>query len=378
MVVLFSASWKYSLQIYGSATEIFVRQFWFLGLGVVVAFGAAILNYHYWAKLAIPLMVITVVSLLVVLVVQDERHGAVRSLMGGSIQPSELAKLAIIIYLSAWLHNRRDQLQDIWLALFPLGVILGLIGSFIIMQPDLSALITIVFLGIMLFFLAGGDLRQILVLGSFGGAVGWVVLQSGIFATGKDRMDSFMAGLRDPLQASDHVQRSLEAFVRGGWFGQGIGKATAKLTVLPFPHTDSIFAVVGEETGVVGASVLVVLFALFLWRGLAIAHKAPDLLGALLAAGLTFWITMEAMVNMAVMVGLLPFAGNALPFVSAGGSNRVVTLAAIGILLNISRLSERSREEEQGFSEIVDLRRRDWRGSVPRTRRSPGPGARQG
>jgi cell division protein FtsW len=374
MVMLFSASWKYSLDLYGSPTTIFTRQLGLLGLGVIGAIGATMLNYHYWGKLALPLMFLTIVLLVAVLIVQDERHGAVRSLFGGSIQPSELAKLAIIVYLSAWLYNRRDQLKDIWFALVPLGVILGLVGSFILMQPDLSALLTVVILGMMLFFLAGGDLRQVLVVGGFGGFVGWLVLQSGIFATGKDRMDSFLAGLRDPFQASDHVQRSLEAFVRGSWFGQGIGKGTAKLTVLPFPHTDSIFAVIGEETGVIGASIVVVLFAILMWRGLRIALRAPDLLGALLAAGLTFWITLEAMVNMAVMVGLLPFAGNALPFVSAGGSNRIVTLAAIGILLNISRLTEKSTVEEQTFGAIIDLRRRDWRGSVPRSRRSSSAG----
>jgi cell division protein FtsW len=374
MIALFSASWLYSLADYGSPTVIFTRQLGWLGLGVVVGTALFFLDYHRWKYLALPLMLGTIGLLGLVLVVQDERHGAVRSLMGGSIQPSELAKLALIIYLSVWLFNRREILRDAKLALAPLAVILGLIGAFIAAQPDLSALITVGVLGIMLLFLAGGDIKQIVLVLGPGSVIGYLILESGIFATGKERMDSYLAGLRDPLQASDHVQRSMEAFIRGGWFGQGIGNSTAKLTVLPFPHTDSIFAVIGEEAGVIGAAAMVLLFALIVWRGLVIARRAPDMLGTLLAAGLSFWIAMEALVNMAVMVGLLPFAGNALPLVSSGGSNRVVTLAAIGIILNISRLSEKSREEELGKRAVVDLRGGDWRRRVSSPRRSPGAG----
>ena len=175
-----------------------------------------------------------------------------------------------------------------------------------------------------------------------------------------------MAGLRDPIQGSYHVRRALEAFVKGGWFGLGIGNSDTKLTGLPVPPTDSIFAVVGEETGVFGATVLVALYVVFLWRGLAIARRAPDILGSLMAAGLTLWISMEAFINMAVMVNLAPFAGNALPFISAGGSNLIVSLAAVGILMNISRLSlQRKEANEKVFDAVVDLRRRDRRRRVP-------------
>jgi cell division protein FtsW len=158
--------------------------------------------------------------------------------------------------------------------------------------------------------------------------------------------------------------------VNGGWFGVGIGNARTKLTGLPVPPTDSIFAVVGEETGVIGAAALVGLYVTILWRGLGIARRAPDQLGTLLAAGLSLWLAMEAFVNMAVMLNLLPFAGNALPFISAGGSNLVVSFVAIGILMNISRLSDRVKQEEgRSFVAVVDLRRRNRRRSVPRTRR---------
>jgi cell division protein FtsW len=375
MVFLFSASWRYSLLEHGSPYTVFLRQLLWLSVGLGVAAFLVWMDYRHWQKLALPLMGATIFGLLAVIFLQEERHGAVRTLFGGSYQPSELAKLAIILYLSVWLYNRRDQLRDFSLGLVPMGVILGVVGALIAVQPDLSALITIMLLGIILFFLAGGELLQIGFVLVTGLSAGWLLLRTPFLRVGLYRIETFLAGLQNPFEASAHVQRAMEAFVQGGWFGAGIGKSISKLTVLPFPHTDSIFAVIGEETGVFGASIMVLLYAFILWRGMLIAQRAPDKLGSLLAAGLILWITLEALINMAGIVGLMPFAGNALPLVSSGGSNRLVTLAAIGILLNISRLSERNREEEERtFSAVVDLRRRDWRGGEPRSRRPSNPG----
>lgn len=365
LLMVFSASWEYSFAEDGSPTSIFIRQFIYMLLGCAIAAFLAWMDYRTWRKLAIPAMALTIGSLVGVLIVNDVRHNAVRTLFSGSIQPSELAKLVIVIYLAVWLFAKREQLNDKWFGLIPLAAILGFIGGLIFLQPDLSAVLTIVLLGGIMFFLAGGDLRQIAILMVVGIIVGTFVVQ--ISPTGQARVEGFLVALKDPTKASYHVQRSLEAFVKGGWFGVGIGKADTKLTGLPVPHTDSIFAVVGEETGVIGAAVLVLLYCLLLWRGMLIARRAPDGLGSLLAAGLTLWIVMEAFINMAVMVNLLPFAGNALPFISAGGSNLVVSLAGIGILLNISRATEKNKEiEEKSFSAVIDLRRRDRGGSVSR------------
>jgi cell division protein FtsW len=372
LLMVFSASWEYSFVVDGSPTSIFLRQVIFLGAGGLVAIFLAGFDYHYWQKLAVPLVFVSMVALVSVLFLGDERHGAVRSLAGGSVQPSEAAKLIIVIYLSVWLYAKRDQLGDIGFGLLPLGGILGIFGGLIYMQPDLSAVITIILLGGVLFFLAGADMRQIAVLVVLTVVVGgFIVFFS---ATGSDRWGSFVPGLKDPTQASYHVRRSFEAFVKGGWFGVGIGKADTKLTGLPVPHTDSIFAVVGEETGVIGSVTLVILYGLLVWRGLNIARRAPDGMGALLASGLTVWLALEAFVNMGVMVGLLPFAGNALPFISAGGSNLMVSLAAIGLLFNVSRLSEKTKEvEERSYSAVVNMRGRDWRRRVSSSRRSTGP-----
>ncbi len=290
---------------------------------------------------------------------------------GGSVQPSELAKLVTILYLSVWLYSKREFLHDIQLGLFPLAFILGSIGGLIYLQPDLSAAMTIFILGGLLFFLAGGDLRQIILFCVVALVAGWLVVQ--FSSTGRARLASYLAGLKDPLKSSDHVLWSLESVYRGKWFGVGIGNATTKLIGLPFAATDSIFAVLVEELGLFGAFALIGLYGIVLWRGLKIASKAPDLLGSVMAAGLTFWIVIEAVINMSMMVGLFPLAGNALPFISAGGSNLISSLAAIGILLSISRQSGKKApvesEERRTYSATVDLRRRDRRRSVSRTRR---------
>jgi cell division protein FtsW len=276
------------------------------------------------------------------------------------------------LYLSVWLYAKRDLLHDISLGLFPLGVILGVIGGLIYQQPDLSAAATVLIIGGLLFFLAGGELKQIFFLLVIAITAGWLVVQ--ISPTGHERVAEFLTGLKDPTQASYHVQRSFGAIVNGGWFGVGIGRAQSKLTGLPVPPTDSIFAVIVEELGVFGAIFLIGLYAMIIWRGLVIARRAPDMLGTLLATGLVIWIGLEASINMTVMVGLLPFAGNALPFVSAGGSNLVSSLAAIGILLNISRQRGVISNEEEGrsYSAAVNLRGWNRRRRVPRPRRVPG------
>jgi cell division protein FtsW len=293
-------------------------------------------------------------------------------LFDGSYQPSEVAKLVAVIYLSVWLYAKRGSLHDVTFGLIPLGVILGSIGGLIYLQPDLSAAGTVLILGGLLFFLAGADIKQISFLLVLALAIGWLIVQ--FSATGQDRVGSFIAGLKDPTDASYHVQRSLEAMIKGGVFGVGLGQADTKLTGLPFAPTDSIFAVISEELGLFGAVLLMGLYAALIWRGLVIARRAPDMLGTLLAAGVTFWIGVEALINMAVMVGLMPFAGNALPFISAGGSNLVATLCAIGIMLNISRQSSevaRSEANEwRSFGAVIDLRWRNRRRSISRARRS--------
>ncbi len=368
--MLYSASWDFSFAAYdGDAMYMFNRQLMWLGLGSTIALFLAFFDYHHWRRLIVPAMAFTILMLITVLVMSEIRFNARRAIFAGSVQPSELAKLISIIYLAVWLYAKRDLLQDISLGLIPLGVILGIVGGLIYQQPDLSAAGTVLMLGGLLFFLAGGDLKQIGVLLLIASVAAWIV--ASISLTGQERISDFVAGIKDPLQASYHVRRSFEAIVNGGWFGVGIGNSLSKVTGLPVPPTDSIFAVVVEELGWFGAVALIALYGLLVWRGFVIARRAPDMLGTLLASGLVLWVGMEALINMAVMVGLLPFAGNALPFISSGGSSLVTTLAAIGILFNISRqaslATNTSDDEWRTYSAVTHLRWWNGRRGVPRT-----------
>jgi len=368
LLMVYSASWDASILKTddSSPTYYFNLQLLWLAIGLVSAAITTWLDYHKWQFFSLPMMGITVFLLIGLLLVGESDLGSVRAMYGESIRPAELAKLVIILYLSVWLIARRDQLNTWNLGLAPLTAILGLVGGLIMLQPDLSAALTVVMLGGLLFFLAGSNLRQILVLLIgvliIGGSLAWLVSD-----TGRTRITDYLSGLRNIQESSDHVRYSLAAFVKGGLVGVGVGKSNVKHVGLPIPHTDSIFAVVGEETGILGAAGLVCLYLLFLWRSLVISQRAPDMLGKLIAAGIGFWITIEAMFNMAAMLGLVPFLGNVLPFMSYGGSNLIITLTGIGILLNIGRLSnQKDKERTQPFHAVVDLRGRHGRRRIPR------------
>lgn len=370
LIMVFSASPDFSLTQHGDPWHIFFRQVLWVFMGSIVAYVLSRIDYHYWRSLILPVMFGTLALLVAVLLVGDERLGSIRGLIEGSIQPSELAKVATVIYLAVWLHSKREQFHDITWGLLPMAVILGMIGGLIYLQPDLSATATVFVLGGLLFFLAGGDLRQIIFLFVVALVVGILVVQ--VSATGRDRIGSYLNGIQNPLDASYHVRRSLEAIVKGGWFGVGIGRADTKYLGLPLAATDSIFAVIAEELGIMGALGTILLYAGIVWRGLRIAAKAPDVLGNLLATGLTFWLATEAAINILVMVGLMPFAGNALPFISAGGSSMTVSLMAIGVLLNVSRQQkpQTAQTERREFGAVLDLRGRNRRRGVSRTSRS--------
>ncbi len=370
LLMVFSASWDLSILMGKSPTYIFSRQILWVLLGVVVAVIASFVDYHIYQKILVPMWLGTLGLLFAVLIVnQTSGSDVARMLVGNSIQPSELAKAVIIIYLSFWLHRRMDSLNDVQIAYIPLVIILGVTFGLIMLQRDLSAALTVLLIGGILFFLAGGNWKIIMLVIVFAIIVGLPLIY--IYPKGRVRIDSYITSLNNPLESSYHIQRSLEAVIKGGWFGVGIGQADTKSTGLPLAPTDTIFAVLAEETGILGGAVMVILFSLFIWRGLVIARRAPDQLGSLLAFGLTAWIGIEAMMNMAVVVGLLPFTGNALPFISAGGSSMVVTLTSIGIIMNISRMSNKGKSTERSPNRaVVDLRGRNGRGSVSRFNRS--------
>jgi cell division protein FtsW len=278
-----------------------------------------------------------------------------------------MAKLALIIYLAVWMDSKGDRLSRTGYGLAPLIMIVGLVGGLILLQPDLSAGFTVVIVAVVMFYLAGADMRQITAMGVGGGALAFVLVR--VTQVGQDRWDKYIGGLVDLESASYHVQQSLQSFYNGGIFGRGLGASRGKFGFLPAPHTDSIFAIVGEELGLVGAILVLVLFCLFVWRGFQMGLKAMTKLEMLLVSGVTFWIGIEAVINMSVLLGLLPFAGNALPFFSFGGSSLVTTLAGVGLLVNVSRRASRQEEERETVA-TIGIGRRDRRRRVSRIGRS--------
>jgi len=367
LLMVYSASWQFARQQGNSEYMTVLKQFIYGILGIGAAIFLTFYDYHKFTRWVVPAMLATIVLLIGVLLFgQETQYGAKRGLFAGSIQPSELAKLMVIVYLSFWIYSKKETLNQWSLGLIPLMAIVGFTAGLILAQPDVSAAATVIVLGGVLFFIAGGKLRQILLVVVVTAILGVLVVL--INNNASTRLKDYWSGLQNPEQASDHVKWSLEAIINGGLFGVGIGRSTTKFIGLPVAPTDSIFAVIAEETGLLGTFAILALYVAFLWRGLTIANRAKDDLGKWLACGITLWITIEAVINTGVLVNLLPFAGNALPLISSGGSSLVTTLAAIGILMNVARNSklEVVASERSTPHAVVNLRRGDRRRSVSR------------
>ncbi len=371
LVFVYSSSWEFSMIFYSSPYSMFWRQLLFFAAGIGIAVIISSIDYHKFRKLIVlGTFAVLIMLALVALGIGETRLGANRTLFGGSVQPSEFAKLATVFYLSLWLYSKRDKLNEFSFGLLPLAAIIGIMAGLIVLQPDISAAFTVVLLSCFLFYISGGELRQIVLITVIAIITAWIAVS--VYPSGRARLQGYIAGIQDPQNATDQVIRSIEAIVHGGFFGVGIGQSSVKFTGLPVAPLDSIFAVIAEETGILGSLIIIVLYVVILWRGLYIAENAPDLFGKLLAAGVSVWIFIEAMVNMLAMVNMMPFAGNALPLISAGGSSLITAMVGIGILFSVNRTSEKMKEYKEGSvnNAVVDLRRGDRRGRVPRSVRS--------
>ena len=371
LLMLYSASWNYSLQAYDSGTFILLRQMRWVILGLFAMGFLALFDYHR-IRIFAPWIIMIVLGILMVLLIDFRNIGSTtgytRTLTdGGSGQPSEFAKIAIIIYLASFLSSRKETLNSFAKGTFPALVVIGLPAMLVFLQPDISAAITIAVIGGIMLFISGGNMKHL-------GVIMFLLVVAGVggyFFYDKVgiRLAEYIAGIFNPTGASYHIRRAYNAIINGGIFGVGIGKGTAKITGLPFAWTDSIFAVILEETGLVGGIFVIGLYTCILWRGYEIFKKAPDLFGKTLAAGITLWVFMEAALNICVMLNIMPFAGNALPLVSLGGSSMLCTMVALGILLNISRVSaiENSKKGKNEPDAIIDMRGGDWGWRVSRS-----------
>ena len=369
LVILASASYDISYRIFHDPSFVFLRQLTWLAIGLAAFLICFLIDYHRLQFFALPMMIVTLVLLSAVLVVNVMSGDVMRALYDNSGQPSELAKFVVVIYLAVWLQSKGEQLKSFSFGFLPMAIIIGLVAGLIFIQPDFSAVATVLALGGILFFIAGGNIAHIGLFLGVTVVVGYMVVS--ITGRGLDRIIGFWEGIKSPINGPDQIVNSLSAFVEGGWLGVGVGNSETKLIYLQVPHTDSIFAVVGAETGVIGSFVMVFLFSLLLWQGIRIARRAPDPLGVLLAGGMTIWLAIEAFLNMAVMVSLLPVTGNALPFVSFGGSNLVTSMAAIGVIMSVARSSIMMKEEKGTFFDaVVSLRGRDRGRRVSSPRRT--------
>jgi cell division protein FtsW len=274
---------------------------------------------------------------LVAVLFAPERNGATRWLAVGSlgIQPSELAKIVVIIFMAALLERRMDRIDEVSYSLLPIGVVLGGIVGLILVEPDLGTAVAVATIGAVMIFAAGVSYRYIAGLALASVPALYLVLVTSEYR--RRRITAFLDPWADPLGDGFQMIQSMIAVGTGGVFGRGLMAGVQKLFYLPEPHNDFIYAVISEELGLVGATVVLACYCVISWRGLRTALRAPDRFGAFLAIGLTTMVAFQAFFNISVVLGLLPTKGIPLPFVSYGGSSLLINLAGMGMLLNVSQ-----------------------------------------
>jgi cell division protein FtsW len=337
VVMVFSASFYYSSQRWGDSLYFFKRQCAWAFIGFLAMFAASRIDYSKLQKYSRLFLVISVILLVAVLFIGEERNYAKRWLgVGGfTIQPAEIAKFAMIFFIADTISRGKGRVKYFFKGMLPILIVAGVVFGLIVLQPNLSTAGSILMLTLVMLFVGGANLWHLsaLIAAGAAGAVGLVMMA-------EYRMKRFFAfrdPWADPLGDGWQLIQSLYSLGSGGLFGLGLAKSRQKLLYLPYPETDFIFAIVGEELGFLGATVLILLFLILIWRGIRVALSAPDLFGSLLAAGIISMITIQVMINVAVVTASMPPTGLPLPFISYGGSSLAIFMASIGVLLNISK-----------------------------------------
>ena len=338
LVMVWSASSALAQEAHGNAYYFLIRQILWACLGLTAMVAAMRLDYRKLRQPAVVYSVIAATTLLLILVLflrpVNDAHRWIR-LGALSFQPGELAKLAMILFLAYHLDRRGTRVNEFLPALFPALLLLGWFAFLIFIQPDLGSSATLVLIGAVMLYVAGVRLRYFALLA----LPVAVILYRAVMAAAyrRDRIEAFLNPYADPRGSGYQIIQSLIAVGSGGFTGAGLMEGRQKLFYLPYPYSDFIYAVIGEELGLLGAAAILLAFLLFLWRGMRVAWRAPDAFGTYLAAGLTLAIVLQAFINVSVVLGLLPAKGIPLPFISAGGTSLVMTLLAVGLILNISQ-----------------------------------------
>lgn len=338
IVMVYSASAVLAMDRYSSPYLFLFKQTAWAVLGVFLLHVMMRIDYRNYKQPVVIWTALLVVTLaLIAVLFSSPINGARRWFAFGGIgvQPSELAKLAAVLFTAALLERRMDRIDDLSYSLVPIALMLTVFVGLILLEPDMGTAVSLVLIAAVMVFTAGINYGYLFALGLAILPVAYVLLMSADYR--KRRLLSFLNPWGDPLGDGFQIIQSLIAVGTGGVFGRGLMGGVQKLFYLPEPHTDFIYSVIAEELGLIGATATLLCFCVITWRGLRVAVRAPDRFGAFLAVGLTTMVAMQAFVNISVVLGLMPTKGIPLPFVSAGGSSLLINLLGVGILLNLSQ-----------------------------------------
>lgn len=351
--MVLSASSPSALSLTGSSYTYVYKQLISAAIGIAAMLIISKIDYRRYQKYYKIVYVFSVAILLLVLVpgLGRDINGAVRWIklpIFGSAQPSEITKLGLILFFAVYLSKHRDELKNVWKGFFkPIIFFLAPpIAILLVVQSHFSASVIIILVISVMMITAGSKFSHFALFGSIGagGLLGGMYVLAKVFHIGSFRLAriySFLDPWQDPQGDGWQIIQSLYAIGSGGLFGVGLGNSTQKYLYISEPHNDFIFAVLAEELGFVGCAAVIILFLLFVWRGIVISMRAPDMFGSLMAVGISSLIGLQAIINIAVVTSSMPVTGIALPFFSYGGTSLIILLCAVGILLNISRYAEK-------------------------------------
>ena len=345
IITVLSASSPTALAETGNSYKYLIKQMEAAVIGIFLMFVASKIDYKLWQKNYKIIYFICMILLLSVCALGREAGGAKRWLDMGflSFQPSEVAKVGVIIFYSAWLTKNKEKLKTFKYGfVYPLSWLLIPVFFILVLQNHFSATLVICMLAAILMILAGCKIRYFIFVGIPLAALGGFAIIVAGQGFRMQRILTFFDPWQDIKGKGWQIVQSLYAIGSGGLFGVGLGESKQKYLYIPEPHNDFIFAVLAEELGFIGCAIVIILFAILIWRGITIAMKAPDMFGSLLAAGITSMIAIQVLVNIAVVTASMPVTGMALPFFSYGGTALIITLTSIGILLSVSRAGNRS------------------------------------
>jgi cell division protein FtsW len=339
IIMVFSSSSASAYYAHGDSYFFLKRQMMWAVLGFISMFVLSNFNYERYERLSKYILVAGLLSLFTVFIpgLGVTLNGATRwiAIGGNTIQPSEFAKIAVIIYTASALGRKKDDIRSFVKGITPFLIVAGLVFGLIMLQPDFSTGVSIIALVFIMVFIAGANIGHLLGLTLPGFAALIMLIAAEPYRM--ERWTSFIDPFRDPRDSGYQIIQSLYALGSGGLFGLGLGRSRQKFFYIPLPQNDFIFSIIGEELGFIGAATVVFLFMLLIWRGIRIAIHAPDFFGGMLASGIIAMIAIQVIMNIAVVTSSMPVTGIPLPFISSGGSSLFFTLSAIGILLNISR-----------------------------------------